>query len=121
LGDTFFGNKVLSVIRAMTLTVFIALCLLGCGFMLYVLLQWIRDTHPKNAAVGCEGTEPGKKQPPIVPVVKPAENRVKVRTATDSQFVDKGKRRGRLSQSLNYSERIAYERIARFLTPRKKT
>jgi hypothetical protein len=31
----------------MTLTVFIALCLVGCGFMLYVLLQWIRDTQPK--------------------------------------------------------------------------
>jgi hypothetical protein len=104
----------------MTLTVFIALCLLGCGFMLYVLLQWIRDTHPKNAA-GCEGREPDKKQPHIVPLAKPAENKVKVRTATDSRFVNMGKGRGRLSQSQNYSERIAYERIARLLTPRKKT
>jgi hypothetical protein len=45
----------------MTLTVFFALCLLGCGFMLYVLLQWIReDTQPKNATGG-EGRKQDRK------------------------------------------------------------
>jgi hypothetical protein len=33
----------------MALTIFTAICLLGCGFMLYVLLQWIKDRPPRTA------------------------------------------------------------------------
>ena len=104
----------------MTLTIFIALCLLGCGFMVYVLLQWIRDTQPKNSTGGCEGTEGDRKQPHVVTFSKISRNKANAPTATDSQLVDTGQRTKRLESSLDYSERIAYERIARALTPRKK-
>jgi hypothetical protein len=104
----------------MSLTIFIALCLLGCGFMLYVLLQWIRDTQPRNATGGCEGKEQDRKQPHIVSSSKTNRNKLNSPTATDSQLVDMGQRTKRFESSLDYSERIAYERIARALTPRKR-
>jgi hypothetical protein len=34
----------------MSLTVFLAICILGCDFLLYVLFQWIyREKHRKHA------------------------------------------------------------------------
>jgi hypothetical protein len=104
----------------MTLTVFIALCLVGCGFMLYVLLQWIRDTQPKNSTGGCEGTEGDRKHPHVVTFGKTSRNKVNVPTAIDSQFVDMRQRTSQFNSSFDYSERLAYERIARSLTPRKE-
>jgi len=50
----------------MSLAIFIALCLLGCGFMLYVLFHWIRDTQPNNSSESCEGTERNRKEPHVV-------------------------------------------------------
>ena len=104
----------------MTLTIFIALCLLGCGFMLYVLLHWVRDTPPKEATGGCKDREQDRKQLRIVSSSKTNRNKVNAPTATDSQLVDMGQRTKRFESSLDYSERIAYERIARALTPRKR-
>jgi hypothetical protein len=104
----------------MTLTVFIALCLVGCGFMLYVLLQWIRDTQPKNSTGGCEGAEGDRKQSHVVTFSKTSRNKVNVPTAIDNQPLDIGQGAKRFESSLHYSERIAYERIARSLTLRKR-
>jgi hypothetical protein len=103
----------------MTLTIFIALCLLGCGFMLYVLLHWVRDTQPENATGGCKGQQ-DRKQLHIVSSSKTDRNKVIAPTATDSQLVDMGQRTSRFNSSLDYSEPIAYERIARSLAPRKR-
>jgi|SRR5580704_5670692 hypothetical protein len=86
-GGTYW-NEVLSVISVMTLTVFIALCLVGCGFM-------------------------------VVTFSKTSRNKVNVPTAIDSQLVDMEQRTSRFNSSFDYSERLAYERIARSLTPRK--
>jgi hypothetical protein len=104
----------------MTLTIFIALCLLGCGFMLYVLLHWVRDTPSKKATGGCEDREQDRKQLHIVSSGKTNRNKVNAPAATDCQLVDRGQRTKRFESSLDYSERIAYERIARSLTPRKR-
>lgn len=102
----------------MSLTIFIALCLLGCGFMLHVLFHWIRDTQPENATGGCKGREQDRKQLHVVTSSK--TNRVNAPTARDSQLADMGRQTKRFESSLDYSERIAYERIARALTPRKR-
>jgi len=104
----------------MTLTIFIALCLLACGFMLYVLLHWVRDTQPENATGGCKSREQDGKQLHLVSSSKINRNKANAPTATDSQLVDMRQRRSRFNSSLDYSERIAYERIARSVTPRKK-
>jgi len=103
----------------MTLTIFIALCLLACGFMLYVLLQWVRDTQPESATSRCKSREQDRKQLHIVSSSKTNQNKVNAPTATDNLLVDMGQRTSRFNSSLNYSERIAYERIARSVTPRK--
>jgi|ERR1700730_9744013 hypothetical protein len=87
-----FWNEVLSVIYAMTLTIFIALCLLGCGFMLYVLLHWVRDTQPENATDRCKDREQDRKQLHIASSSKTNRNKANAPTATDSQLVDMGQR-----------------------------
>lgn len=74
----------------MTLTVFIALSLVGCGFMLYVLVQWIRDTQRKNSTGGCEGTEGDRKQSHVVTFSKTSRNKVNVPPAIDNQLLDIG-------------------------------
>jgi hypothetical protein len=117
-GGTYW-NKVLSVISVMTLTVFIALCLVGCGFMVYVLLQWIRDTQPKNSPGGCEGSEGDRKRPHVVTFCKTSRNKANVPTAIGSQLLDIGQGKKQFKSGLHYSERVAYERIARSLTPQK--
>jgi hypothetical protein len=104
----------------MSLTIFIALCLLGCGFMLYVLFHWIRDTQPNNSSGSCEGTERNRKELHVVIFSKTSRNRVNVPTATDTELLDIGQGARRFESSLHYSERIAYERIARCLTLRKR-
>jgi hypothetical protein len=88
--------------------------------MVYVLLQWIRDTQPKNSTGGCEGTEQDRKQANIVTSGKTSRNKVNVPAATDNQLLDVGEGARRFESSLHYSERIAYERIARSLTLRKR-
>lgn len=50
----------------MTLTVFLAFCILGCDFLLYVLFQWVygekHRNHPRGMAARREKrrTLPGK-------------------------------------------------------------
>jgi hypothetical protein len=113
-GGTYW-NEVLSVIYVMTLTVFIGLCLVGCGFMVYALLQWIRDTQPQNSMGGCEGSE----GPHVVTFRRTSRNKVNVPTATDDQLLDIGQGAKRFEPSLHHSERLAYDRIVWCLTPRK--
>jgi hypothetical protein len=88
--------------------------------MLYALLHWIRETPPKKATAGCRDREQDRKQLRIVSSSKTNRNKVNAPTATDSQLVDMGQRTKRFESSLDYSERIAYERIARALTPRQR-
>jgi hypothetical protein len=83
----------------MTLTIFIALCLLGCGFMLYVLLHWVRDTPSKKATGGCEDREQDRKQLHIVSSGKTNRNKVNAPAATDCQLVDRGNGRSGSSQA----------------------
>jgi hypothetical protein len=104
----------------MSLTIFIAFCLLSCGFMLYALLHWIRETQAKDSTGSYEDTERDRKQPHVVTFSKTSRNEANVPTARDNQVLDIGQGPRRLESSLHYSERIAYERIARALTPRKR-
>jgi hypothetical protein len=120
IGRNLFGMRFRFLIHAMSLTIFIALCLLGSKFMLYVLFHWIRDTQPNNSSGSCEGTERNRKEPHVVIFSKTSRNRVNVPTATDNELLDIGQGARRFESSLHYSERIAYERIARCLTLRKR-
>jgi hypothetical protein len=44
------GNRIRASEAAMSLTIFLAFCILGCDFLLYVLYQWIYgEKHRKHA------------------------------------------------------------------------
>jgi hypothetical protein len=44
------GNRIRASEAAMSLTIFLAFCILGCDFLLYVLFQWIYgEKHRKHA------------------------------------------------------------------------
>ena len=44
------GNRICASEAAMSLTFFLALCILGCDFLLYVLFQWVYgEKHRKHA------------------------------------------------------------------------
>jgi len=105
-----FWNEVPPGIYAMTLTIFIALCLLGCGFMQYVLIRWIRDEQlqAQTRRAECKVTS------------KENQSNQSQRANCYKQLVDLEHGTGRFESSLDCSERTAYERIARSLTPRKR-
>jgi hypothetical protein len=102
----------------MTLTIFIALCLLGCGFMQYVLIRWIRDEQLQAQTRRAECKEQDRKQPHIV--TKENQPNQTQRCNCYKRLVDLEHGTRRFESSLHCSERIAYERIARSLTLRKK-
>jgi hypothetical protein len=103
----------------MTLTIFIALCLLGCGFMQYVLIRWIRDEQLQAQTRRGECKEQDRKQPQTMTSKKNQANQ-RQRSNCYKQLVDLEHGTRRFESSLHCSERIAYERIARSLIPRKK-
>src|SRR5215472_3365808 len=105
----------------MAMIIFTALCLMGCGFMVYVLVQWTRDTQPKVASRHEDSRAQDRKQPYIVASHKTSETAWSDRVRTEGQLVDREQGQGLLNSSLHDSERIAHRRIARFLIPRKRT
>jgi hypothetical protein len=53
----------------MTVIVLATICFLGCGFLLYVLFQWTRETKRKRAsrsAIGDEVGQAGQKRQPYI-------------------------------------------------------
>jgi hypothetical protein len=58
----------------MSLTIFIAVCVLGLDFLIYVLLQWTygdkRRAMQKKLAAQRAAMTPGKLRPFVVPTVK---------------------------------------------------
>ena len=100
--------------------IFTALCLMGCGFMVYVLAQWTRDTRPKTASRPEDSQARDRKQPHIVSSHKTSEVDMSRGVSTEGQFVDGEQRAGRVNPSFHDSERTAHQRIANFVIPGKK-
>jgi len=103
----------------MTLIVLVTICFLGCGFLLYVLFQWTRESKRKPASRSAIGDEVGqagqKKQPHIVGSRRAAKRHD--RTASSLQVPSiKGESRGREAGC----NECAHERIAESLRPGKK-
>jgi len=67
----------LYVFGSMTVIVLVTICLVACGFLLYVLFQWTRETKRRptsRSAIGDEPCQAGqKKQPYIVGSRRAAE------------------------------------------------
>src|SRR5215472_4601993 len=100
----------------MAFIVFSAVCLMGCGFMVYALVQWIRDAQPNTARRHEDSQAPDRKQPHIVSSHKTSRNR----GSAETQLIDGEHNRERLNSSLHDSEKIVRQRIARFPIPRRR-
>jgi len=56
MGVAVGGNRILAREAAMSLTIFLAFCILGCDFLLYVLFQWIYgEKHRKSVRRRAKG------------------------------------------------------------------
>src|SRR5258706_313587 len=104
---------------SMTLIVLVTICFLGCGFLLYVLFQWTRETKRRPASRSAIGDEAGqagqKKQPYIVGSRRAAERHDRTTSFLQAPSI-KEESRGREAGC----NECAHERIAESLSPRKK-
>jgi hypothetical protein len=96
---------------AMALTILTVLCLFGCGFMLYVLLHWIREARTTSNRSGVEGQRE-QKQPNLVRSKAANIHRGK---HPDSKAITLPN-----LSSFRCSERVAHQRIARSIISRKR-
>jgi hypothetical protein len=94
----------------MTLTIFIAVCLLGCGFMQYVLIRWIRDEQLQAQTMRGECKEQGRKQPHTMTAKKTSPTKVNVPTVTSSWSI----------WSMGRGSSSQVSTVQNALTPRKK-
>ena len=107
----------------MTLIVLATAGLLACAFYIYVLSEWMRDANGKKTtghpiAEQRDGPQ-GNKRPFIISTRKIAErdNSSDITSHRAPRMRGPSRRRG---QSWNESERIAYQKIARSRSLRKK-
>lgn len=112
-----------SVLRAMALIVLATICFLACVFLVFVLVQWMRDTKRRagtRPAADNKSGEPREKQPQTVDSRRIEEkcDRFKVGARRMPSITERS--RIRESES-NERERIIYERIARSFKSSKRT
>jgi hypothetical protein len=102
--------------RTMALIVLVIICFLASVFLLFVLVQWMRDTKRKTTTRAAVDSEVGEtretKHPHIVGSRRAGErrDRSKVRSHGVAAAAEGSDGRG---LRCNECERIAYERIAR--------
>ena len=89
--------------------------------MVYVLVQWTRDTHPKAPSRREDRQARDRKEPHIVGSHKTSESGGSFAVGREGQSVNGEQGLGRLSSSLDDAEDIARRRIASFVVLRKKT
>jgi hypothetical protein len=111
-----------SVFQAMTLIVLTTICLLACVFLLFVLIQWMRDSKRKTTTrpvVDKKAAEIREtKHPYIVGARKAMERRDRFKGGS-RRLPTVTKRRGGRESGYDERERIAYERIVRSFKPGK--
>jgi hypothetical protein len=112
-----------SVLRVMALIVLATICFLACAFLLFVLVQWMRDGKRKTGTRPDVGNKPGQPYETRAHVVSfpgtaERRDRPKVRAHQASGIAEQpcGREFGRDGR-----ERIAYKKIARFSGPGKRT
>ena len=101
----------------MALIVFTAICVLNGGFMLYVLVQWTRESRRKGASRRNDSQTRTHRKPYIVSSRKHSGKGGDLPFAADRRLADAEP--GTTRSSANW-ERIVYQRIARSLALRKR-
>jgi len=108
----------------MALIVLVAICFLACVFLLFVLVQWTRDTKRQTTtrpdAANSVGEKREEKPPKAVDSRGAAERRDRFKAG--SRRLSTVSERSRIRESWhNERERIAYERIARSFKSGKRS
>jgi ABC-type nickel/cobalt efflux system permease component RcnA len=100
--------------RVMALIVLAIIGLLACVFLVFVLVQWMRDTKRKTKTHSNADSNVGEtheqKQPHVVGSLRAGERRDPFKSA--AYRMSRISRRSSTRKS-GYSERMAYERITR--------
>src|SRR5262249_49271208 len=112
--------EALSAIHDMGLLAFVAIGLLSCAFLLFVLTRWIRDGQrrpPTHKAAG----DSTQGQPFVVTSGKYAESRHKAAARKRRAFQDRPSPPGGLQREFSNSERAVYERIAKHVINRNRS
>ena len=107
----------------MALIVLVTICLLACVFLLFVLVQWTRDTKRKTTtrpdAANNVGEKREEKRPHTVGSRRTAERRDRFKAG--SRRLSTVSERSRIRESwYDEREQIAYERIARSFNTSKR-
>jgi hypothetical protein len=106
-----------SVQRGMALIVLATICFLACVFLLFVLVQWMRDTTRKTTnRPGVDSKAGEEKRPPAVVSRRTVERRDRFKVGARRVFTTTERSDGRGSWH-DERERIAYERIAGSFKP----
>ena len=112
-----------SVLRVMALIVLATICFLACVFLLFALVQWMRDGKRKTRTrpeAGNKAGEPHEKRTQVVSFPGTVDRR-------DRQKVPAHQVSGIAERPCSHEfgrgdrERIAYEGVARFSRPDKRT
>jgi hypothetical protein len=99
----------------MALIALTTICLLACGFFLFVLIQWMRDTKRKTTRPEVDsrvGETRATRRPHIVGDRKTVERRDRFKVKAH-RVSTRAARSGIRDSWYDESERMAYERIAR--------
>jgi hypothetical protein len=105
------------------LIVLTTICFLACVFLLFVLVQWMRDTKRKTTtrpAVDSEVDETREaKHPHVVGFRRTVERRDRFNVRSN-RVAAATEPPGGCESGYDECERMAYERIARSFKPRKR-
>lgn len=108
----------------MALIVLAAICFLACVFLLFVLVQWTRDTKRKRTTRPMLDSEVDQtheeKRPRIVGSRRTVERRDRFKVGAHKEC-SITERSGIRESWCDERERIAYERIARSFKPGKRS
>jgi hypothetical protein len=112
------------VLQAMTLIVLATICFLACVFLLFVLVQWMRDGNRKTktspAVDGEVGETRDAKHPHIVGGRRTVERHDRFKVRSHGVTVATERSGGRESE-YDERERMAYERIAKLFKLGKRS
>jgi len=95
----------------MSATVFLAICILGCDFLLYVLFQWTYGEKRRGLSRRSRTPKAGVNQPDARPFLV-SSRRSPVRSAQRVQMMSQGIAKDEDGDQGQFSEVRAYKRIA---------
>src|ERR1700719_4299098 len=107
----------------MTLIVFAATCLLACGFLLFSLVQWTRDTKRKTTTrTAIDGAAGGGKEKTRLQIAVRASTKKHDRLSERSRGAANRSSQSRAcGPGCDECERAAYEKVVRSLRSGKRS